>query len=795
MQPGTTLGYRIDFENDKVATAPAQMVEISDKLSADFDWTTLQLTAVGWGDLVLTIPAGRNFYRTTVDMTYKGVTFLVEVEIGIKMATGELYAQFLSLDGETGLPPNPLIGFLPPEDGTGRGMGYFTYTIKTKPNLANGTKIKNIATITFDRGEVIATNQIDPHDPSKGTDPEREAFITLDTAGPTSAVTTLPATSTSLAFPVKWSGQDNANGSGVATYTVFVSENGGAFTPWLTDTKLTESTFTGVNGKTYGFYSVATDGVGFREAAPSAADTTTKVQVANQNQAPAISSANTAAFIVGQQASFQVVATGSPTPVFSVLSGTLPAGVTLTNGGLLSGIPASGTGGTHSFTIQAANGVGSPATQTFTLSVTQAPAFTSANRSTLSVGSASNFQFTVNGTPAPTFSLLSGTLPSWLTLSTSGALTGIAPAGSEGVFAFTVQATNSAGTASQNFTLTVNTVAAKPGVYAVAAMGGAGFSTLAIYENGTNRLVREVVAFPGFKGEFYVDSGDISGDGVEDIIVGSGNGSANGHVVVFDGARLLVENPQVPVEYGYKQGGSVRASLYAFVGYSSGVAVRLADLNDDGYDDIVMAPGTGAGTQTHSHVRVWNGKESMADFEAGKPLPYDYRWEMASFWAFGETGNTGGGLSLSVIRQAGPDMFIASQLFKGGSKVFRYDGQKVLTTVQDLTGRASLWASGNTVVGIDLPEARYFANSGTARSSPDSVNVRSADNSKGYVIDRIFGGAPGGLRLGLANIDDDTQDELLVTRDYDSTTKVFDIFEDHAVLISTLHPGGSAGWV
>ena len=59
----------------------------------------------------------------------------------------------------------------------------------------------------------------------------------------------------------------------------------------------------------------------------------------------------------------------------------------------------------------------------------------------------------------------------------------------------------------------------------------------------------------------------------------------------------------------------------------------------------------------------------------------------------------------------------------------------------------------------------------------------------------IFGGAPGGLRLGLANIDDDTQDELLVTRDYDSTTKVFDIFEDHAVLISTLHPGGSAGWV
>jgi hypothetical protein len=258
---------------------------------------------------------------------------------------------------------------------------------------------------------------------------------------------------------------------------------------------------------------------------------------------------------------------------------------------------------------------------------------------------------------------------------------------------------------------------------------------------------------------------------------------------------LLNPNPGKAVELPFGLGGSVRASLYAFVGYSSGVAVRLADLNDDGFDDIVMAPGTGAGTKTHSHLRVWNGKDSMADFEAGKPLPYDYRWEMASFWAFGEGSNPGGGMALSVIRQAGPDLVIASQLFRGGSKVLRYDGQKVLTTVADLTGWKDLSPAGNTVVGFDRGGTRFYASGGTDGSSPDTVFVRDRDNRPAYAIDRVFGGTPGGLRLGLANMDADAEDELLVTRGTDSTTRVYDLFADRALLVDTLRPGGNSAWV
>ena len=152
-------------------------------------------------------------------------------------------------------------------------------------------------------------------------------------------------------------------------------------------------------------------------------------------------------------------------------------------------------------------------------------------------------------------------------------------------------------------------------------------------------------------------------------------------------------------------------------------------------------------------------------------------------------------MALSVIRQAGPDLIIASQLFRGGSKVFRYDGQKVLTTVVDLTGWQDLSLTGNTVVGFDREGNRFFANGGTDNAATDTVYVRDKDKKAAYTIDRVFGGTPGGLRLGLANMDADAEDELLVIRGTDSTTKVYDLFADKAVLIDTLKPGGNSGWV
>jgi hypothetical protein len=78
-------------------------------------------------------------------------------------------------------------------------------------------------------------------------------------------------------FTVSWSGQDDTGGSGIASFDIFVSDNGGAFTPFLTGTTQTSATFTGQLGHTYGFYGVATDNVGHRQANPASAQATTEV--------------------------------------------------------------------------------------------------------------------------------------------------------------------------------------------------------------------------------------------------------------------------------------------------------------------------------------------------------------------------------------------------------------------------------------------------------------------------------------------------------------------------------------
>jgi hypothetical protein len=99
----------------------------------------------------------------------------------------------------------------------------------------------------------------------------------IDTTSPTSSVTALPAAQITQAFTVSWSGTDNAGGSGIKSYDIFVSDNGGAFTLFQTNTAATSAVFTGQVGHTYGFYSVATDNANNVEATPGAAQATTAV--------------------------------------------------------------------------------------------------------------------------------------------------------------------------------------------------------------------------------------------------------------------------------------------------------------------------------------------------------------------------------------------------------------------------------------------------------------------------------------------------------------------------------------
>jgi hypothetical protein len=175
------------------------------------------------------------------------------------------------------------------------------------------------------------------------------------------------------------------------------------------------------------------------------------------SSAPAITSANQATFTIGTSGKFTVKVTGSPTPTLG-LTGTLPKGLTFDPAtGVLSGKPGAGTEGTHTLTFTATNGIGTPVSQTFTLTIDQVPKITSANTATFVVGQSGKFTVKANGFPKPTF-IESGSLPTGVTFNTTtGVLSGIPAAGTANSYSVTFTATNAAGdSAPQSFTLVVS---------------------------------------------------------------------------------------------------------------------------------------------------------------------------------------------------------------------------------------------------------------------------------------------------------------------------------------------------
>ena len=137
-----------------------------------------------------------------------------------------------------------------------------------------------------------------------------QATTSVDLAPPTSGVKSLPTVEKSTKFTVKWSGSDETKGSGIASYTVYVSDNGGPFVPFLVGTKKTSTSFTGQNGHSYSFYSVATDKAGTVQTTPTEAQAGTKIIVSGISTAVVSRTAAAAKGIVKNAATQDVAFLG-----------------------------------------------------------------------------------------------------------------------------------------------------------------------------------------------------------------------------------------------------------------------------------------------------------------------------------------------------------------------------------------------------------------------------------------------------------------------------------------------------
>ena len=104
------------------------------------------------------------------------------------------------------------------------------------------------------------------------------------------------------------------------------------------------------------------------------------------------------------------------------------------------------------------------------------------------------------------------------------------------------------------------------------------------------RCLAEVRGFfaydPAFTGGVFVAAGDVTGDGIADVITGAGPGGGP-HVRVFDGAT-----------------GTELRSFFAFPpGFTGGVFVGAGDVTGDGVADLITGAGPGGGP----HVRIFHG--------------------------------------------------------------------------------------------------------------------------------------------------------------------------------------------
>ena len=176
-------------------------------------------------------------------------------------------------------------------------------------------------------------------------------------------------------------------------------------------------------------------------------------------QAPSITDGPPPAATLHTAYSFTYTASGDPTPVFSVTSGVLPSGLALSSAGIISGTPSAT--GTYPGTVTASNGVGIAATQNFSIVVQQALAITNGPPPAATLNTPYSFTYATTGYPRPTFSITAGALPTGITLSSAGVISGTPTV--SGTYTGTVIASNGAGpNVTQSFSINVSPTPVAP---------------------------------------------------------------------------------------------------------------------------------------------------------------------------------------------------------------------------------------------------------------------------------------------------------------------------------------------
>jgi hypothetical protein len=224
----------------------------------------------------------------------------------------------------------------------------------------------------------------------------------------------------------------------------------------------------------------------------------------------------------------------------------------------------------------------------------------------------------------------------------------------------------------------------------VTAAGPGGGPHVKVFDNATGDEVASFYAYdPGFTGGVYVAVGDVNHDGVPDIITGADAGGGP-HVKVFDGASL--RNGKVVVI----------DSFFAYAAsFAGGVRVAAADINGDGFADIITGAGPGGGP----HVKVFSGKDLSV---------------IRSFYAY--DGAFAGGVFVAAgdVNHDGQQDIVTGPGLGGGPHLRVFDGSTNGALIEETMAfnpgtpgggsfiGGSVWQSGLRVATTDINQDGAF---------------------------------------------------------------------------------------
>ena len=309
----------------------------------------------------------------------------------------------------------------------------------------------------------------------------------------------------------------------------------------------------------------------------------------------------------------------------------------------------------------------------------------------------------IDGTPSPNSGIVTDVGPLGITLNTTadGGLDIIPGAGTGSAFAalttltgtqlYSINLSTGAATAiglAGAGTAQIRDIAIQPDDITAVGYEAGSTPTVIAYDSRTNAVKFNFQAYAaGFTGGVRVATGDVTGDGVPDIITAAGV-SGGPHVKAFDGIT-----------------GSEVRSFFAFdQAFSGGLFVATGDVNADGYDDIIVGASTGG-----SEVRVFSGRDSTL---------------LSSFTPYGA--------------------------FTGGTRVaagdFDLDGKAEIVTAAGTGGGPHVRVFDSTGVAFTNPSLPNFANSffAYAEGFSGGVFVSTGDVNGDGRPDIITGAGVGG---------------------------------------------------